>query len=45
MTDHTTGTRHEWLAARLELPAAEQALTRRTDELARQRRDLPLGAG
>ena len=36
MTCHKTGTREEWLAARLELPQAEKALTRRTD-VARQR--------
>lgn len=41
MTDHKTGTREEWLAARLELLEAEKALTRRGDELARQRRELP----
>ena len=41
MTDHKTGTRDEWLAARLELLEAEKALTRRSDELARQRRELP----
>jgi predicted dithiol-disulfide oxidoreductase (DUF899 family) len=41
MTDHKTGTREEWLAARLELLEAEKALTRRSDELARQRRELP----
>jgi predicted dithiol-disulfide oxidoreductase (DUF899 family) len=41
MTEHTTGTREEWLAARLELLAAEKELTRRSDELARQRRQLP----
>jgi predicted dithiol-disulfide oxidoreductase (DUF899 family) len=41
MTDHTTGTREEWLAARLELLEAEKALTRRGDELARQRQQLP----
>jgi predicted dithiol-disulfide oxidoreductase (DUF899 family) len=34
MTDHKTGTREEWLAARLELLAAEKELTRRSDELA-----------
>jgi predicted dithiol-disulfide oxidoreductase (DUF899 family) len=38
---HKTGTRVEWLAARLELLAAEKALTRRSDELARWRQDLP----
>src|SRR5512147_42373 len=41
MPDHRTGTREEWRAARLELLAAEKELTRRGDELARQRRDLP----
>ena len=41
MTKHRTGTREEWLAARLELLAAEKELTRRGDELARQRRELP----
>jgi predicted dithiol-disulfide oxidoreductase (DUF899 family) len=41
MTDHKTGTREEWLAARLELLEAEKALTRRGDELARWRQELP----
>jgi predicted dithiol-disulfide oxidoreductase (DUF899 family) len=41
MTDHKTGTRGEWLTARLELLEAEKALTRRSDELARQRQELP----
>jgi predicted dithiol-disulfide oxidoreductase (DUF899 family) len=41
MTRHKTGTRDEWLAARLELLAAEKDLTRRSDELARRRQDLP----
>ena len=41
MTKHATGSREEWLAARLELLAAEKELTRRGDELARQRRALP----
>src|ERR1700732_1864723 len=41
MTDHKTGTREEWLAARLELLEAEKALTKRGDELARQRQALP----
>jgi len=36
-----SGTREEWLAARLELLAAEKEHTRRGDELARQRRELP----
>jgi predicted dithiol-disulfide oxidoreductase (DUF899 family) len=41
MTRHKIGTREEWLAARLELLAAEKALTRRSDELARWRQQLP----
>ena len=41
MTDHMTGTREEWLAARLELLDAEKELTRRSDELARRRQELP----
>ncbi len=41
MTEHTTGTREEWLAARLELLEAEKELTRRSDELALQRQQLP----
>src|ERR671913_423432 len=41
MTEHKTGTRKEWMAARLELLAAEKELTRRSDELARQRQQLP----
>src|SRR5450755_4597938 len=41
MTDHKTGTREEWLAARLELLKGEKELTRRSDELARQRQELP----
>jgi predicted dithiol-disulfide oxidoreductase (DUF899 family) len=41
MTKHKTGTRQEWLAARLELLKAEKELTRRSDELARQRQELP----
>src|SRR6266581_989868 len=40
-TDHRTGTREEWLAARLELLEAEKELTRRSDELARRRQELP----
>ncbi|MGH8017490.1 MAG: DUF899 domain-containing protein [Opitutaceae bacterium] len=40
-TKHRTGTREEWLAARLELLKAEKELTRRSDELARQRQELP----
>jgi predicted dithiol-disulfide oxidoreductase (DUF899 family) len=41
MTRHITGTREEWLAARLELLEAEKELTRRSDELARRRQELP----
>jgi predicted dithiol-disulfide oxidoreductase (DUF899 family) len=41
MTTPKTGTREEWLAARLELLDAEKELTRRSDELARQRQELP----
>jgi len=41
MTTHRTGTREEWLAARLDLLAAEKDLTRRGDELARRRQELP----
>jgi predicted dithiol-disulfide oxidoreductase (DUF899 family) len=41
MTDRKTGTREEWLAARLELLEAEKELTRRSDELARRRQELP----
>src|SRR5580704_1689757 len=41
MTSHKTGTREEWLAARLELLGAEKELSRRGDELTRRRQDLP----
>jgi len=41
MTSHKTGTREEWLAARLELLEAEKELTRRGDELSRRRQELP----
>lgn len=41
MTTHPTGTREQWLAARIELLAAEKELTRRSDELARRRQQLP----
>src|SRR3569623_2103072 len=41
MTKHKTGTRGEWLAARLELLEAEKKLTRRSDELALRRQELP----
>jgi len=41
MTNHKTGTREEWLSARLELLKAEKELTRHGDELAKQRQELP----
>jgi len=41
MPNHSVGTREEWLAARLELLRDEKAHTRRGDELARRRQDLP----
>ena len=41
MTTHTTGTREEWLAARLALLKEEKELTRRSDELAAHRQALP----
>lgn len=41
MTTHKTGTREQWLKERLELLNAEKELTRRSDELARQRQELP----
>jgi predicted dithiol-disulfide oxidoreductase (DUF899 family) len=41
MTDHTTSSRDEWLAARLELLKAEKDLSRQGDEVARLRRALP----
>src|SRR5262245_57418647 len=41
MTRHTIATRKEWLRARIELLAQEKDLTRRSDELAARRRELP----
>ena len=41
MTKHKTGTRKDWLAARLELLTAEKEHTRRSDELAERRQALP----
>lgn len=41
ISNHITGTREQWLAARLELLEAEKELTRRSDELARRRQELP----
>ncbi|HVV95233.1 MAG TPA: DUF899 domain-containing protein [Hyphomicrobiales bacterium] len=40
-TTHGTGTREQWLSARLALLDAEKALTRQGDEVARQRQALP----
>src|SRR6478735_2267272 len=39
MTTHKTGTRKDWLAARLELLKEEKELTRRGDELAQRRQE------
>src|SRR5829696_2193471 len=41
MTGHPTGTREEWLAARIKLLEDEKELTRHGDELARRRQELP----
>jgi len=41
MTTHTIGSREQWLAARVELLKTEKELTRRSDEVARQRQELP----
>jgi predicted dithiol-disulfide oxidoreductase (DUF899 family) len=41
MTMHKTGTRDEWLAARLDLLQAEKELTRHSDEVAERRQALP----
>ena len=41
MTNHPTGTRDQWLDARIELLKAEKELTRLNDDLARKRRELP----
>jgi predicted dithiol-disulfide oxidoreductase (DUF899 family) len=41
MKKHITGTRKEWLAARLELLEAEKEHTRQSDELSRRRQELP----
>ena len=41
MTTHITATRDQWLEARLDLLAAEKDLTRRSDEVARLRQQLP----
>jgi predicted dithiol-disulfide oxidoreductase (DUF899 family) len=41
MTTHSIGTRQQWLEARLKLLETEKELTRRSDELAKRRRELP----
>ena len=41
MTTHRTVSQSEWLRARLDLLAEEKELTRRNDEIARRRRELP----
>lgn len=41
MTTHRTATRKEWLTQRLALLKAEKQHTQRSDELARQRQELP----
>jgi predicted dithiol-disulfide oxidoreductase (DUF899 family) len=41
VTEHRIGTREEWQAAREALLEREKELTRRNDELARERLELP----
>jgi hypothetical protein len=41
MAKYVTGTREEWLAARLKLLKAEKEYSRQGDELTRQRQELP----
>jgi predicted dithiol-disulfide oxidoreductase (DUF899 family) len=41
MTTHNTGTREQWLTARIESLKAEKELTRRSDEVALRRQELP----
>jgi predicted dithiol-disulfide oxidoreductase (DUF899 family) len=41
MPEHKVGTRQEWEVARDELLTKEKGLTRRNDELAQERRELP----
>src|SRR6476469_9614804 len=41
MPNHRIGTQEEWQAARDEVLREEKELTRRSDELARKRRELP----
>lgn len=41
MANHLTGTREEWLKARLDLLNAEKELTQQSDAVARRRQELP----
>jgi predicted dithiol-disulfide oxidoreductase (DUF899 family) len=41
VSTHQIGTREQWLAARIELLKAEKELTRRSDDVARRRQELP----
>jgi predicted dithiol-disulfide oxidoreductase (DUF899 family) len=41
MTDHNVGTREEWLSARNALLEREKELTRRSDDVAQRRQELP----
>src|SRR4030081_3742687 len=41
MTTHITGSREQWLAARLGLLQEEKELKRRSDEVAQRRQELP----
>jgi predicted dithiol-disulfide oxidoreductase (DUF899 family) len=41
MAKYVTGTREEWLAARLKLLKAEKEYSRQGDKLTRQRLELP----
>jgi predicted dithiol-disulfide oxidoreductase (DUF899 family) len=41
MTKHPIGTREQWLKARLDLLKEEKELTRRSDDVARRRQELP----
>ena len=44
-TQHKVVSRNEWLEARLAHLAAEKEFTRKSDELSRQRRELPWERG
>jgi predicted dithiol-disulfide oxidoreductase (DUF899 family) len=41
MTQHKIASREEWLQARIKLLEAEKALTHKSDEVAKQRQELP----